>query len=199
MDTILVDLRKVGFGFITTLLSAGAFLSFLGIPPPNTAPVVPIQARATIFVATMLLIGALFWLDNYYEVLLAGAVERALDLEFQTDPPVRLSKYLRINARVTAATWVTLLIYLILLVVAAGFGILAVLATPSPSAAPADFALALGTGYGLAWLIGIVAGVLVAVMVSYWVLVARKTRFHSLKRDRPWRHGEDALEKVARP
>lgn len=199
LDGILVDLRKMGFGFITALLSAGAFVSLLGTPSASGAPVAPIQARAAVFIAIMLLVAALFWLDIYYEVLLAGAVQRALDLECQTDPPVRLSKYLSINARATAATWIILLVYLILLSVACGFGLLTVLATPNPTAVLADFAWGLGTATGLARLIGVLAAVLAAVMVIYWVVVAKKTRFHSLKRRRPWRLGEKALQKAARP
>ena len=105
LDTILVDLRKLGFSFITALLTASAFLSFLGVPTKDV-PAPPLVARVAPFIVIMFLIAALFSVDNYYEVLLSGAVERALDLETETDPPIRLTKYVGINALLSKASMV---------------------------------------------------------------------------------------------
>jgi len=46
LDTILEDLRKLGFSFITALLTAGAILSFLGIQSVDKVPVPPAPTRA---------------------------------------------------------------------------------------------------------------------------------------------------------
>ena len=74
--------------------------------------------------AIIVLIAALFSVDNYYAVLLSGAVERALDLEFELRPPVRLTKYLSTNAISTNAVRVTFGLYVALLVGAAILGVL---------------------------------------------------------------------------
>jgi hypothetical protein len=115
-DTILVDLRKVGFSLITTLLTASAFFGFV-------AP--PLDARAAAILAIMVLIAVLSAVDNYYEVLLSGAVERALDLEVRASPPICLTKYLARNTHNTKAVMVTWLLYCILLIAATGLGLLA--------------------------------------------------------------------------
>ncbi len=124
-DTILADLRKFGFSLNTGLLTASAFLGFLGVQTTKDAPAIPLEARAAPFIAIMVLITALFSVDSYYQVLLSGAVERALDLEVKTDPHIRVTKYLSINAMHTRSTYVTLFLYLLLLVTAAGLGLLA--------------------------------------------------------------------------
>src|SRR5207247_1278256 len=77
-DVILVDLRKIGFSLITALLSASAFLGFLGIQTAPTGAAPPIEVRTAVFVTIMGLIAALFFVDNYFETLLSGAVDRAL-------------------------------------------------------------------------------------------------------------------------
>jgi hypothetical protein len=115
-DTILVDLRKLGFSLVTTLLTASAFFGFV-------AP--PLAARAAAILAIMVLIAVLSAVDNYYEVLLSGAVERALDLEVRMNPPICLTKYLSRNTQKTKAVAVTWLLYLVLLVAAVGLGLLA--------------------------------------------------------------------------
>jgi hypothetical protein len=84
----------------------------------------PIEARTAVLMAIIVLIAALFSIDNYYEVLLSAAVERALDLEVQTDPPIRVTKYLATNAIATKAPGVTVGLYLFLLATTAFLGLL---------------------------------------------------------------------------
>jgi len=130
-DSILVDLRKVGFSIATGLLAATTLLGFLGLPTPATPSTSggsgatspsawPIEARAAVWVALISLVVLLFLVDMYFEVLLSGAVERALDLEVQTDPPVRVTKYMSTNVhRVWGAKLVFYMYFgLVLLVVA---------------------------------------------------------------------------------
>ena len=116
-DTILADLRKFGFSLITGLLTAGAVLGFVGVQiPPNL--------RTTAFITIMILITALFSVDTYYQVLLSAAVERALDLEVLTSPKrIRVTKYLSVNATDSKAAYVTLFLYLLLLLMAGGLGL----------------------------------------------------------------------------
>lgn len=112
LDTILVDLRKLGFTFITGLLTAGALLG------SNQTPASPVA-----FMTIMVLIAALFAVDTYYSVLLSGAVERALDLEDSTDWQLRVSQQMSLNATRSATSFVTMLLYLVLVGAAAALGI----------------------------------------------------------------------------
>jgi hypothetical protein len=48
-----------------------------------------------------------------------------MDLEVQTDPPIRVTKYLSFNAANSKASYVTLFLYLVLLAAAAGLQLLA--------------------------------------------------------------------------
>jgi hypothetical protein len=127
-DSILVDVRKVGFSIATGLLAATTFLGFLGLPTPatlstsgggaTTPSAWPIEARAAVWVALISLVVLLFLVDMYFEVLLSGAVERALDLEVQTDPPVRVTKYMSTNVhRVWGAKLVFYMYFGLLLLV----------------------------------------------------------------------------------
>lgn len=122
-DTILEDLRKYGFSIIISLLTASAFLSFLGIsnPPP------PTSMRAVVFITVMVLVTALFSVDTYYGVLLSGAVERALDLERRTKPAIRVTKYLSVNATRSGISFAILALYLVLLATAGAMGLFAVI------------------------------------------------------------------------
>ena len=192
LDSTLVDLRKTGFAFITALLTASAFLSLLGVPGQNGIAS-PIQARGVAFMAIMVLIAALFAVDNYYEVLLNAAVERALDLEAQTDPPVRVTKYLSINASSTLSTWILVGLYLTLLATAGGLGLLAVASTTSATGTFtwtwnvwADDVVGLGLVLGVA-------------MIRYWAFVTSKTKLHKFKEDRHWPAGEGPMDKKAAP
>ncbi len=162
LDGTLEDLRKVGFSFITALLTAGAFLNFLGVQtttnkPPST------DVSAAVFIAVMVLVAALFSLDTYYEVLQSGAVERALDLEAQMGPSIRVTKYLSVNATRNGINYVILALYLILLATTEGLGLFA--------AREANLVLALPTGFGLVVsIIGLVilVGGIAVIIVAYY-------------------------------
>lgn len=192
LDTILVDLRKTGFAFVTALLTASTFLSLLGVPGASNATATPVEARGAAFIAIMVLIAALFAVDNYYDVLLSAAVERALDLETQMKPPVRLTKYLSFNAANTFSTWVTLLLYLILLGTAGGLGLLAVTNTTSGQ----TFGM---TWNSMAWAVSAVGGVLLLLTIAYWYFVAARTGYHRRKASRQWPRGESPNDKIAQP
>jgi hypothetical protein len=125
LDTILVDLRKVGFSLITGLLTASAFLNFLGIPTTQGVPAPTTDVSAAVFITVMVLVAALFSVDTYYQVLLSGTVERALDLEAETSPPIRVTKYLSRNATRSWSSFIILALYIVLLVTAEGMGLFA--------------------------------------------------------------------------
>lgn len=199
LDTILVDLRKLGFSFITALLTASAFLSLLGIPTAQNVPVAPSLIRAAPFLSIVVLITALFFVDSYYEILLSGAVERTLDLEAQTDPPVRVTKYISTNAALSLASAVTLLLYLFLLLVACGLGVFGVIATAKSSGNPPVV-----TSFTFEWNLmaaGIAgAGVVVGlIMFGYWLIIGGDTGVHNRKPGRQWRPGEGPLAKIDVP
>jgi nucleoside 2-deoxyribosyltransferase len=124
LDSILVDLRKVGFSIITGLLTAGSFLGFLGLKAPDSAAT-PADVSAAVFIAIMVLVTALYCFDTNYQVLLRGAVQRAWELETRTEPRIKITEYLSINATRSKVNYVTLLLYLVLLLTAEGFGLLA--------------------------------------------------------------------------
>ena len=194
LDTILEDLRKLGFSFITALLTAGAILSFLGIQSVDKVPVPPAPTRAAPFLSIVVLIVALFFLDCYYEVLLSAAVERALDIETQTDPPVRLTKYLGINAGHSGATVVTLLLYLFLLATACGLGVLGSI-TETTSNGRVTTVSFLWSPFAFVIIgIGLVVGF---AMFLYWRYLGIKTGVHTIKSGRPWPAGESPTDKIA--
>lgn len=68
-DQIVIDLRKLGFSFVTGLIAAGSVFE-LGLNVQNG-----------IIQATFVLIAVLFWLDTYYQNVLVGALLRAQFLE----------------------------------------------------------------------------------------------------------------------
>ena len=113
MDTVLEDLRKYGFALVTGLLTAGGLVG-TATTSTTAASVVPAAA-----LVVMVLVLGLFGVDMYYQVLLSAAVERALDLEQYTDPPVRLTWYVSRNASRTRATYAVLVVYYVFLAAAA--------------------------------------------------------------------------------
>jgi hypothetical protein len=126
LDNNLQDIRKYGFALISGLLSASAFLGLLGTQTFGaSAPA--LQMRVGVIAVIVFLIAALFSVDRYYEILLSGATERAMDLEVQTNPPLRVTKYLSFNATRTRSPLVTFVLYLSLLAIAFGLGALMVL------------------------------------------------------------------------
>jgi hypothetical protein len=68
-DQTVIDLRKLGFSFVTGLIAAGSVFE-LGLNVQNG-----------IIQATFILIGVLYWLDTYYQNVLVGALLRAQFLE----------------------------------------------------------------------------------------------------------------------
>jgi hypothetical protein len=188
LDAILVDLRKVGFAFVTALLTASTFLSLHGVTAQNV-PDTPVQARAAAFTAIMVLIGALFLVDSYYEVLLSAAVERTLDLEAQTDPPVRITKYLSINTHRSRVSDVTHSLYAVLLATAGTLGLIGVLGASDD----------LKTRILFAVVVAIFGGFLYFAMMRYSSFIERETHFREFKTERKWRPGEGLEEKVAAP
>jgi multidrug efflux pump subunit AcrA (membrane-fusion protein) len=76
-DKLLVDLRKTGFGFITTIVGASAL--FIGTT--NTPPSEELQFG--VFAIIGFLIIMLFAVDCTHQVWLKTAVSRAIDLETQ--------------------------------------------------------------------------------------------------------------------
>jgi hypothetical protein len=81
-DDKLHDLRKVGFTFVTTLLTAEGILI-----PRATDGDIPVQIKFAVFLVTLLLILALHLIDQNYRVyqraanMRAGILERRLNLE----------------------------------------------------------------------------------------------------------------------
>lgn len=188
LDAILVDLRKVGFAFVTALLTASTFLSLHGITT-QSVPDIPVQARAAAFTVIMVLIAALFFVDSYYEVQLSAAVERALDLEALTDPPVRITKYLGINTWLTRVNDVTLWLYVVLLAVAEALGLLGILSASDD--------LRFRILFGI--VVTVFGGIIYAAMRRYFTFVERATHLRTLNQERMWRPGEPTDAKVAAP
>lgn len=160
MDTILEDLRKFGFSLVTGLLTASAFLAGTARP----------EAAVASFVAVMVLVTTLFSVDTYYSASMSGAVERALDVEARRQPPILLTRTIHTNCHRASVVWVTLGLYLGLLVVALGMCLITASSTHQFTlvAAPAVFGIGL-IGY----------------MVTYWNHVNRQANMSRMK-DRSW-------------
>jgi hypothetical protein len=173
LDGTLADLRKLGFSFITGLLTASAFL---GVSDGLNAQPRMVALRAGVFVVVMMLIAAVFSLDCYYQALLSGAVERALDLEVKTDPRIRVSKYLSVNATDSKVLYVSGALYLLLLATAVVLGVIAAgglglqVWTTGPLSVPARM-------WGIAWKPSIV--VASSALVA-WYLLRRSGRVRSI-------------------
>lgn len=73
LDTMILDIRKYGFSFITVLITAQGFL--LGEVQLNHISVLGI------FLALLILVYVLFTVDRMHEVFLRGAVLNAMRLE----------------------------------------------------------------------------------------------------------------------
>ncbi len=134
LDSILVDLRKVGFSIITGLLTAGGFLGFLGIG--GKASAAPPEVSGAVFIAIMILVAALYSVDSNFDVLLIGAVARAREIEAMTDGQIRLTEYLYLNATRSKVSYVTPALYMILLLTAGAFGLFATNSVHPPALLP---------------------------------------------------------------
>ena len=115
-DGILSNLRKYGFTLVTGLFTASALFGGFGNATTKVRDV------AVVFIGIMVLILVLFFVDTYYETLLNGAVERALDLENVTEQKVDVTKYLSTNAAKNGSTFATVFIYVGLLCTAGFVG-----------------------------------------------------------------------------
>jgi len=82
LDTLLQDLRKFGFSLVTGLLTASGIVSGIA----GNRDVLPPAA-----VVVMVLVLAWFEVDTFYQVVLSGAVERAMDLEHASAGQVQLT------------------------------------------------------------------------------------------------------------
>lgn len=163
LDTILEDLRKYGFTLITGLLTASAFLG-LGISRPD--------AGVAAFLAVAVLVTALFSVDTYYSATLSGALERALDLEVRTRWEISLTKTISNNCHRAGVVWITLGLYVALLLVAVTLGLVSAMGARQASVLVAVTAT--------------VGGVLGVYMLAYWAFVAWQTHLYRMKkRDLP--------------
>lgn len=163
MDSILKDLRKYGFTLVTGLLTAGAFLG-AGTGRP--------QAGVAAIIAIMALLTTLFSGDTYYSASMSGAVERALDLEARSWPPLRLTRSIHTNCHRAGVVWVTLGLYVGQMLVALGLG----LATAMTAGRDAGALTTVTSLFGLA---------LLAYMIWYWRYVKVRANFAEEK-SREW-------------
>ncbi len=171
-DSTLEDLRKFGFSLVTILLTASAFF---GVSTPSD------NARVATTLAVMVLIGALFSIDTYYEALKSGAAERALDLEARSAPPIRITKYISTYVQKSKVFYVALGFYLLLLVTASGLGLWAGLS---------------GKAYGATTVVAVLSVALIIYMVAYWQYIRSQTRFDREKSTRNWPPDDAGAETV---
>jgi hypothetical protein len=124
-DGYLADIRKYGFTLFTALLTANAL-----IVDKNTA-----VDRPAASIVVMVLVFALFMLDNYYWVVLRAAVERSRQLEKNELKGFGTQLSTVIGSRVAEAhaTDLILAVYVLFVLVAAGIGLTAGLASGQPS------------------------------------------------------------------
>lgn len=160
LDSALEDLRKYGFTLVTGLLTAGGIAGSTASADTATQ-VVPAAA-----LIVMVLVLGLFAVDMYYQVTMSGAIERALDLEAQTEPPVRVTRYISGNVERTRVIF----------------------------AIPVVYTVFLGTAAALAWFVRgahngaivVVAVIVFLIMAGYWVVSVRGGNLRRTK-TRAWR------------
>jgi hypothetical protein len=175
MDTILEDLRKFGFTLITGLITANAFLG----GPVSGRPAAGVAAS----IAIVVLVTALFSVDTYYTAGLSGAVERALDLEAKTSPPIRITRSIDTRRQQAGVNWVTFGVYVFLLIVATGLGI-----ATAAAAAPAMALVAVTAALG---------AIQLTYVIGYWWVVSWRTGMNHQKPTRVW--PEDRPTRPAQP
>jgi len=163
MDTILEDLRKYGFTLITGLLTASAFIG-AGTGRPD--------AGVAAYVVVMVLVATLFSVDTYYAASMSGAVERALDLEAKTRPPIILTKTIHQNCHEAKVIWITLGLYVALLVVALGLAAVTAMGVKQMAVAVTSTTVVIGL-------------LLLGYMIAYWSYVDRQVHL-STEKKREW-------------
>jgi hypothetical protein len=107
-DKLLVDLRKTGFGFITTIVGAAAL--FVGVGTAETQPSAKLKFVA--FVIIGLLIVTLFGIDRTHQAWLRAAVARAMELEISLNYKITQNIHGTFKGR--EAVILGLVVYLIL-------------------------------------------------------------------------------------
>jgi hypothetical protein len=105
MDVALEDLRKYGFTLVTGLLTAS------GLVGSATTSSTASQLVPAAGLVVMVLVLGLFALDIYYQVMLRGAVSRALELEPLTHPPLRLTGRIHAKAHRAGSLYAILFVY----------------------------------------------------------------------------------------
>ncbi len=113
-DGYLADTRKYGFTLVTVLLTANALVT-----PSNAA-----VDRPAVSIVVMVLLLALFMIDNYYWVMLRAAVNRAKDLEVKHE---RITWKLSEQAKNSHATDLVLVFYGLFVAIAALIPLVALL------------------------------------------------------------------------
>jgi hypothetical protein len=114
-DTILASLRQYSFTLITGFIAGAAFLNLLGVKTGSgEGAVAPGHVKAAAIIVIFVLIASLFAVDSYYQVLMCGAVERALDIEAKTRSH-RLTRYISTNVYRAHVSTITLILYYALL------------------------------------------------------------------------------------
>jgi hypothetical protein len=91
-DTILVDLRKYGFSFLTGLITAGSLLG-VAVDDQHVGDQF-INIQIAVIILTMVLVISLYWLDIYYQNELTGAWVRSEFLGIYRLEVIRLSSYI---------------------------------------------------------------------------------------------------------
>lgn len=120
-DGYLADTRKYGFTLVTVLLTANALVT-----PSNSA-----VDRPAASIVVMVLLLALFMIDNYYWVMLRAAVTRAKDLEVKHE---RITWKLSEQAKNSHATDLVLVFYGLFVAIAALIPLVALLSSKPPIA-----------------------------------------------------------------
>lgn len=137
-DGYLADIRKYGFTLVTVLLTANAL-----VVNQNTA-----VDRPAASIVIMALLFALFMLDNYYWAVLRAAVDRSKTLEKGELKGLhaQLSTSIGQQVKVTHATDLILAVYVVFVLVAAGIGLTAGIASGTNSASGTTFVVVVAAG-----------------------------------------------------
>jgi hypothetical protein len=123
-DSLLVDLRKTGFGFVVALVSAVALLlARLGPAGTSSASATPPSIGdphliGAIYALVALLIFTLYAIDRVHGIWLAQSVERARELEGQLH--FELTERISVRVSATKAAWIRGIVYLVLSLLVAG-------------------------------------------------------------------------------
>jgi hypothetical protein len=121
---LLVDLRKTGFGFVTAIVIAAAFLlgpitpvSTASTPPQAAVTSGPLVKLATFGIIALLIV-ALFAIDRVHQIWLNTAVDRAKVLESLLD--YKLTNTLSNQLKRHDTVLIGIVLYIVLLVITGG-------------------------------------------------------------------------------